>query len=366
MTQKTLDVIQEKIGYKFNKQYLLTQAFTRSSYAQENQNREDNEKLEFIGDKVLDFIVVKKLTNHYGFHSEALVQSHESVKNGEKVGKSNIVMENTFKFVFSEGEMTEIKKQLVQTSFLSKAIERLELEQYLLMSKGDIKNNVQNEPHVKEDLLEAIIGAVAVDSNWNIGSIEAVIDKLLNVDYYIQNGVEDGVDYISYIQNWHQKEYGKEPEYEFYNENNSVFTCELNFPGFSGAYFEGFGYSKKEAIRLAAKRAYEYLQSKQKITSSIMDVIGSFDLENAINKLQMLQDKKIISGLSFIFTEDKDTKDENGNPTWLCQCKVDGVEDFVEYGNTKKALAKKAAAYDMLRLIVGKYDIHLLLNAHSS
>ena len=232
MTQKELDVIQEKIGYKFNKQYLLTQAFTRSSYATENQNREDNEKLEFVGDKVLDFIVVKKLTDLYGFESEVLVQTHEAVRNGEPIKENNIVIEKSFEFSFSEGEMTEIKKQLVQTSFLSKAIEKLELEKYLLMGKGDIKNNVQNEPHVKEDLLEAIIGAVAIDSSWNMEAIEKVIDKILNIDNHIQNGVDDGIDYISYVQNWHQKEYGKEPEYVFCaNGSEEIFQCDLELKG---------------------------------------------------------------------------------------------------------------------------------------
>ena len=145
MTQKTLDVIQEKIGYKFNEQYLLVQAFTRKSFATENYNWEDNEKLEFVGDKVLDFIVVKKLTNLYGFRAETVSQSLESIQRGEKISEDNLVDEVNFEFVYSEGEMTEIKKQVVQTSFLARAIEALELEKYLLMGKGDIKNNVQNE-----------------------------------------------------------------------------------------------------------------------------------------------------------------------------------------------------------------------------
>lgn len=353
MTQKELDVIQEKIGYKFKEQYLLTQAFTRSSYAQENQNREDNEKLEFVGDKVLDFIVVKKLTNLYGFESEALVQSHESVKSGESAAVNNLVVEKNFEFSFSEGEMTEIKKQLVQTKFLSKAIEKLELEQYLLMGKGDIKNNVQNEPHVKEDLLEAIIGAVAIDSSWNMGAIEEVIDKVLNINYYIQNGVDDGIDYISYVQNWHQKEYGREPEYSFSsNGENGIFECYLLFDRYIDGSFEGIGYSKKEAMRVTAKRAYEYLQEKTQRTQSIFEIIDGFNFETAINKLQMLQDKKIISGLDYIFREEPN-KENNGNPIWFCQCKVNESLEFVEYGHETKKMAKKAAAFKMLLILTG-------------
>ena len=355
MTQKELDVIQEKIGYKFKEQYLLTQAFTRRSYVAENPFREDNEKLEFVGDKVLDFIVVKKLTNLYGFESKALVQSHKSVESSESIAENNLVVEKNFEFSFSEGEMTEIKKQVVQTSFLSKAIEKLELEKYLLMGKGDIKNNVQNEPHVKEDLLEAIIGAVAIDSSWNMGAIEEVIDKVLNINYYIQNGVDDGIDYISYVQNWHQKEYGKEPEYNFSsNGENGIFECYLLFDRYIDGGFEGIGYSKKEAIRTTAKRAYKYLQEKQENKNRIFEVIANFDLETAINKIQMLEDKKLISGLNYEFTEENNSEKLNGNPRWICRCIISSKGSIVECSNETKKMAKKLSAFKMLQHLLGE------------
>ncbi len=365
MTQKELDVIQEKIGYRFSKPYLLTQAFTRKSFAEENQNWEDNEKLEFVGDKVLDFIIVKKLTQRFGFRGEVIAQSLESIKKGEQPSDANIGNKYNFEFVHSEGEMTEIKKQIVQTTFLSNAIEKLELEQFLIMSKGDVKNNVQNEPHVKEDLMEAIIGAVAIDSLWDISVLENVIEKMLNVTYYIENGVDDGIDYISYIQSWHQKEYGRAPNYVFYNvSNDSVFRCELELPGYSGAYFDGFGYSKKAAMRLTAKRAYEYLQKKKKTSNAIFEIIGEFDFENAISKLQMLQDKKIVTGLDYKFNEEAPTKESGGNPTWSCQCKIDGVDEFVAYIDAKKVEAKKASAYEMLQVLTGRNKIGELFETH--
>lgn len=359
MTLKELDVIQEKIGYKFNKQYLLVQAFTRKSFSQEHFNWEDNEKLEFVGDKVLDFIVVKKLTGLYGFMSETCVQSLESIKKEEEINEEtfeiNCERGKCFEFVLSEGEMTEIKKQVVQTNFLSKAIERLELENYLLMGKGDIKNNVHNEPHVKEDLLEAIIGAVAIDSTWNMEIVEKVIDKMLNVDFYIKNGVEDGIDYVSFVQNFHQKEYKTDPNYIFYhNESDVIFQCGLELKGLNT--FEGFGYSKKEAIRVAAKRAYEFLQKLQQTTNKFLDVVGSFDFETSISKLQMLQDKKMISGLEYIFREGDQTESNNGNPMWYCQCKVDGINEYIEYGDFKKANAKKASAFTMLEILTTGRD----------
>ena len=66
MNNNDLAEIQDKIGYPFANLDLLQQAFVRRSYSKENGG-EDNEVLEFIGDKVLDFIVVKLLAEKYGF-----------------------------------------------------------------------------------------------------------------------------------------------------------------------------------------------------------------------------------------------------------------------------------------------------------
>ena len=71
MKQNDLMFIQSQIGYEFNNLNLLQQAFTRRSYSEENGG-ENNEVLEFIGDKVLDLIVTKYLTTQYKFIKIAL------------------------------------------------------------------------------------------------------------------------------------------------------------------------------------------------------------------------------------------------------------------------------------------------------
>lgn len=359
MKQEDLDVIQEKIGYKFNEPYLLVQAFVRSSFATENQTYEDNEKLEFVGDKVLDLIVVKKLTALYGFSSIDLDVDKNTLEKGQKnINRENLMVSRKFEFDLSEGEMTDLKKQVVQTSFLSKAIERLGIEKYLIMGKGDIKNNVQNEPSVKEDLFEAIIGAVAIDSSWDMLTLENVIDTILNLECYLQNGVEENIDYISYVQSWHQEKYSTIPEYKFYDsENQDRFNCSLHFKGYvDGAWFEGTGRSKKEAMRLAAKRAYNFIENFKDRERKIVDIIGDFDLETAVSKLQMLQDKKAITGLDYIFREDSSVGSNDGNPIWYCQCKVDGVDWLVETGCTTKKRAKMQVAFEMLQILTTGYS----------
>ena len=264
--------------------------------------------------------------------------------------------------------MTDLKKQIVQSSFLASAIEKLGIHKYLLMSKGDVKNNVQNEAHVKEDLCEALFGAIAIDSGWNIEVLEKVIDKVINLNHSVINGVEDGTDYVSFVHNWHQKQYGTEPAYKFNdNSDDKIFTCELYLYGY-GEYFDGFGYSKKEAIKLCAKRAYDFISQKEGNYKNIIGVIGSFSLNDAVSKLQMLKDKKMINTLDFIFREIPAQPGGNGNPSWECECLVNGTSYCGSYCSDKKVDAKKAAAYSALHVIVtGRDNIkELLINQNTS
>lgn len=355
MTKNEIEVIQDKIGYKFNNKDLLLQSFVRTSFKYEHRGYEDNEKLEFIGDKVLDCVVVKKLTKIFGLYHTGFVQSLDSIERKEKENSSNLVELTTCEFLRTQGEMTDIKKQVVQTSFLAKAVERLGLEQYLIVGGSDIVNNVKIQPHVKEDLFEAIIGAIAIDCNWDFDALEEVIDRILNLDYYIKNGIEDEIDYISIIQEWHQKEYGKEPEYFFLEgSSGALFACVLSFEGYDNAVFEGIGSSKKSAIRVAAKSAYEFICQKDNKSDDLLSAIKDYDFDNSVNKIQELSDKKLIKGLEFIERELPVAFGNNGNPTWSCECKVYGVGMQIVCCDTKKKTAKKKAAFEMLQVLTGK------------
>lgn len=352
MPEEKIACIEEKIGYKFNEPYLLAQAFTRASFSEETQYFEDNEKLEFVGDKVLDFVVVKKLVKEFGFSSSGMgaLPLNQRQSWPDDYG---FVETQSFIFKLSEGDMTDIKKQIVSTGFLSKAIERLGLENYLIMNNGDIKQNVQEQAHVKEDLFEAILGAIAIDSNWNMLVLDEVVEKMLSLEYHIQNGVEDGIDYISYVNNWFQKEHGEAPTYIFENNgSNEIFQCTLSLK--NGGYFEGFGYSQKEAKRIAAKGAYKFLEEKKKRMNRVREAVREFDIETAIAGLQLLQDKRIITGPEYIFEELAPTEKTNGNPRWSCVCKVDDI--VIEYIASNKKSAKKAAAYTTLEILATGHD----------
>ena len=75
----------------------------------------------------------------------------------------------------------------------------------LIMGKSDSDQNVHERDSVQEDLFEAIIGAVALDSNWNIDALTTVIDLMLEPDYYLENGFDEEENYVVLLQQWYQK-----------------------------------------------------------------------------------------------------------------------------------------------------------------
>lgn len=254
MQNEDYSLIEAQIGYEFNNRMLLQQAFTRKSYTNETHDGDNNEVLEFIGDKVLDLVIVKALSEYYG----------------------DVNARDEYECEYSEGKLTEIKKSLVGSKMLSARIDELGFADFLIMGKGDRKINAQNDIHVKEDLFEAILGAVAIDSDWDMQSMQDVVEMMLHLNHYIENGDSEVLDYVSLIQQWQQKRIGELPDYCFkskddYNRYRIIncwnlnqrkrieagegnIACELRID--KGEPFVGFGYSKSQARMVAAELAY--------------------------------------------------------------------------------------------------------------
>lgn len=341
MTNNDLRKIENLIGYEFDNLALLQQAFVRKSYSEENGG-ENNEVLEFIGDKALDLTVVKILMEKFGYYVEN---------------------ENEFSTDYSEGGFTNLKKRLVEKKMLAHRIDILGLNQYLIMGKGDINKNAQDEPSVKEDLFEAIIGAVALDCDWNLETIESVLDLMLDPNYYLDNDFEDD-DYVNLVQQWFQKNYGELPEWkfpdEFYFQNVEIMMlrrpiieqgqgnmiCTLHYKDY---VFTGRGFSKKEARLNAAKAVYEFLEDNG-LLYTIKDEIGNPCEELAINQLQELAQKGYFNMPDYKFEE---TYDEQGYPAWKCYCSIDYKKRISWWGRDySKRGAKRLAAWCVLKQVL--------------
>ncbi len=168
--EHSLPLIEKLLNYPFSNKGLLIQAFTRSSYAVEH-GVPSNEILEFIGDKIIDIVVVKAIADKFG-----VIMPEEDSDDY----KCFTISTNQ-----TEKDFTEIKKSLVNNDYLASIIDMLKFDEYLLLGRSDIDNKVNTEAKVKADLLEAIIGAIAIDSNWNSDVLKNTCNSLLSINAYL-------------------------------------------------------------------------------------------------------------------------------------------------------------------------------------
>ena len=354
MNEQEIGFIQNQIGYTFQNKKLLEQAFTRRSYSAENGG-EDNEVLEFVGDKVLDYVVVKLLAERYGHLPENKV---------DLFGHIVEVVPGWFHSDRDEGKLTELKMRLVQKTTLADAIDSLGLADFLIVGKSDEENGVRGKASVKEDLFEAILGVIALDSAWDVSILQDCICMMLNIDGII--GTE-GINYVSEIQKWSLRRTGEIPLHRvdrismqaswcfpedprcIYGkaQEDTHFMCEMQMLGFE-PHFVGYGSSKAAARADASKLAYEYL-SKNDLLLSIRDDIGNPNCEDSIGQLEILARKGHFSIPQYDFNE---THDENGNPIWKCDCNIPEIKKKTSATSSVKKDAKKKAAFEMLKYVL--------------
>lgn len=322
MDRNEIREIESAIGYRFRRWELLQQAFIRRSYAKEFGG-EHNEVLEFIGDKVLDVVIVKLLAQKYGEVND----------------------DNEYENDYSEGKLTELKKRLVEKKMLALRIDSLGLADYLIMGKGDVEQGVADSPSVKEDLFEAIIGAVAIDTDFDYVKLSEVVEMMLDPEYYLDNDFDESNNYVSLIQEWSLKEFGELPRYTYIQSLTGWYsTILLKLNSLNNA-FSAEGRSKIEARMLAAKKAYEYLYEND-LLFTIKDEIENPCFKLAINQLQELAQKGYFSLPEYSFEE---TYDSDGNPCWKCYCNIKERSNYWWAISSSKKQAKKIAAWSMLK-----------------
>lgn len=181
---KHISQIEKKIGYTFKDKSLLMQAFTRSSFCNENRGvkgREfiSNEILEFFGDSVLSTAIISMM----------LRDKTERYEHGVYTR-------------LKEGDFSNIRSKLSDKRNLSKSMAALGLQKYLLMGDGDAKLGIENEPSVMEDLFESIIGAVYIDCGMDISRVITVVAGMLDVSTYFSEEAPPIQSYKNALQEW--------------------------------------------------------------------------------------------------------------------------------------------------------------------
>lgn len=221
-----VEKVAKKIGVKFKNKEILIEALTHPSFRHENpQFGSDNQRLEFLGDAVLNLVITEILYERY---KEA-----------------------------SEGTLTQKRIYLVKEETLSKKAKDLGLGEFVLLGRGEERQGGRDKISILGDLFEAFIGALYLDKGYEY--TKGFLSELF------KDEIEDvslEIDWKNLLQSYLFKD-GKRPEYIFIKEegpeHNKVFYVELWIEG--RKISEGKGKNKKEAETDAAKRAVERLKN---------------------------------------------------------------------------------------------------------
>ncbi|MCI8276640.1 MAG: ribonuclease III [Clostridia bacterium] len=224
-----LEKFQEKIGYKFKDEKLLKTALTHTSYAYENK-LESNEKLEYLGDSILEFISSKYLYNNY-----------KELK---------------------EGEMTKVRAYAVCEDSLYQVALQNNFSDFLYLGKSEKSTN-NDKKAILADSVEAVIAAIYLDSNIEEAEKFILINIKEQLEYARSHvGVKD---YKTVLQEKLQADGVVIIKYNIIKEegpdHNKTFTAEVECDGNKLAV--GEGRSKKNAEMEAARKAIELLESKE-------------------------------------------------------------------------------------------------------
>ena len=233
MNDASLDDIQERIGYRFLDSGLLRTALIHSSYANEyNNSLEHNERLEFLGDAVLELII-----------SEALYRKYPQTR---------------------EGELTRMRARMVSEPALADMGRRLGLQNHLYLGRGEEIQGGRERDAILCDAIESILGAVFLDSGFE--SVKQVILGLFADKWPSRhNRLQPGKDAKSKLQEITQKQYQERPKYYLLNsygpEHAKTYQVEITLPDGSTRVAEAS--SLKKAEQLAAEKVLRGIYDPQ-------------------------------------------------------------------------------------------------------
>ncbi len=233
--QSDLDELQAILGVRFRERSLLESALTHRSYLNEHPDvpgLTDNERLEFLGDAVLDFVVGEYLFRHYPHHRE--------------------------------GELTFLRAALVQTQMLAQFAERIHVGRFIRMGRGEEQSGGRKRKGLLADVFEALVGAIYLDQG-----LERVRTWL--VERFIEPSlpeIEERAlvkDPKSRFQEQAQTIFGITPVYELVHEEGpdhaKLFTMQVRLG--DDVWGVGQGPSKQAATQAAAEDALRRLAAME-------------------------------------------------------------------------------------------------------
>jgi len=217
--------LSQRLGLPFSNLALLTRALTHRSYVNEYEAVEDNERLEFLGDAVLDFIVGAWVYNRFP--------------------------------EMPEGDLTKIRSALVRNDHLAKFARKLELGKALRLGRGEASSGGRNRDNLLGSAFEALIGALYLDAG--LDAVHAFVNPIFeDVRESILNQIQDPK---SELQEWTQSQKLGAPHYRVVSTNgpDHAVTFEMVVEIASTEKGHGSGTSKSAAEHAAARDAMKNL-----------------------------------------------------------------------------------------------------------
>lgn len=223
-----MEELEKILNYNFKNKELLKEALTHPSLSI-NKKIKNYERLEFLGDSILSMVIIEYLYKKY--------------KN-EK-----------------EGQLSKRKSYLVSKDILSNIARNMNIGKYIIMTKGEEKSGGRDNKNNLENVMEAIIGAIYLDSN-----IDTVRKFILNIWKPIDNEEKTPHnDPKTKLQEWSQKIYKQTPEYKLIKEeetvdNRKIFYIKLTLP--NGINLKDSGYNIKEIEEKLAQNMLKTIETK--------------------------------------------------------------------------------------------------------
>ena len=221
-------ILKEKFDISFKNEALLVEAMTHSSYANEHKEMKGiyNERIEFLGDAVLELIISDWLFRQFPH--------------------------------FKEGQLTKLRAQIVCEDSLSMLAKECSLNEYMLLGKGETLSGGREKPAVLCDVFEAFIGALYLDKGME--EVQRFLDQVIVPK--IKNGRYELItDFKTELQEYLQQNGTVHIRYELIKEegpsHDKVFTVQVSVDG--KKYKTASGKTKKAAEQMAAKLTMEEL-----------------------------------------------------------------------------------------------------------
>lgn len=217
--------LEQAIGYVFQNKALLRNALTHSSFANENRGSDcpDNERLEFLGDSILGFVVADHLFRNFKERPE--------------------------------GELTRLRADLVCEGNLAKAARNVKLGDFLLLGHGEEGNGGRDRDSILADATESVLAAAYLDGGFE--AAKGIVERLILSD--IPSGKPRNFDYKTAFQELVQREKNQSIQYALVGEDgpdhDKSFSMQVIVNGVVVGH--GCGSSKKRAEQDAARKAIE-------------------------------------------------------------------------------------------------------------